>query len=74
MEIEENDKQKLTIQTGSIWFFDANIMPFGLCNAPTTFQHIMERYIDGINLMECLTLEVVFERRRQYNLKQMASK
>ncbi len=54
VELREEDKQKTAFQVGSIGFFEANRMPFGLCNAPATFQRLMERCMGDMNLRECL--------------------
>ena len=41
--IEEKDKSKTAFQVGSLVLFEFNRMPFDMCNAPATFQRLMER-------------------------------
>ena len=41
-------------QVGSLGFFEFHRMPFDLCNAPATFQRLMERCMGDMNLRECL--------------------
>ncbi len=55
--------------------FEFNRMPFGLCNAPSTFQRLMQTVLAGIDGKSCFLVcsrtfeEVVFERLRAANLK-----
>ena len=52
MKIDEEDKAKTAFQAGSCGFFEFNHMPFGLCNAPATFQRLMEWCMGDMNLRE----------------------
>ena len=54
VELKESDKPKTAFQVGSLGFFECNLMPFGLCNAPATFQRLMERCMGALNLRDCL--------------------
>ena len=47
MELKEEDKGKTAFQ-------ECYRMPFGLCNAPATFQRLMERAMGDMNLRDCL--------------------
>ena len=53
MELKEEDKPKTAFQVGTLVFFEANRMPFRLCNAPATFQGLMERCMGDLYLRDC---------------------
>ena len=54
VELKESDKAKTAFQAGTLGFYECNRMPFGLCNAPATFQRLMERCMGELNLRDCL--------------------
>ena len=54
VELKESDKSKTRFQVGSLGFFECNRMPLGLCNAPATFQRLMERCMGAHTLRDCL--------------------
>ena len=45
--VHEKDKEK-TAFTRHNGLFEFNVMPFGLANAPATFQHLMRVVLNGI--------------------------
>ena len=50
------------------------VMPFGLCNAPSTFERLMETVLQGLHWKECLVYLddiVIFGRTPQELLKRM---
>ena len=53
MEMEENDKEKTAFSIGSgLW--QSTVMPFGLSNAPATFERLMEQLLSGLPLTMAL--------------------
>ena len=47
----DKDKTSFVTRTGTYRF---NVMPFGLCNAPATFQRVMDVVMSGLNFQVCL--------------------
>ena len=52
--ITEQDKAKTAFRTSSGQLFEFNQVPFGLCNAPATFSHLMDRVLAGLHWETCL--------------------
>jgi len=53
VEVEERDRPKTAFTTGS-GLYQFTVMPFGLCNAPATFERLMERVLSGLPWEVCL--------------------
>ena len=54
VEMDEASKQYTVFTVGSLGFFECKHMPFGLCNAPVTFQRLMQNCLGELNLTYCL--------------------
>ena len=48
VEVEEEDRDKTAFTVGGMGLFRFVTMPFGLCNAPATFQRLMEHVLSGL--------------------------
>ena len=53
VEVDESDRLKTAFTTGS-GLFQFTVMPFGLCNAPATFERLMEHVLSGLPWDVCL--------------------
>ena len=47
-------QQYTAFTVGNLGFYEFTHMPFGLCNAPMTFQHLMQNTLGEMNLMYCV--------------------
>ena len=54
IKMEEASKQYTNFTVGNLVFFKCDCMPFGLCNAPVTFQQLMQNCMGELNLIYCL--------------------
>ena len=52
--MDEASKQYTAFTVGNLGFFECDMMPFGLCNAPATFQWLMQKCMGKLNLIYCL--------------------
>ena len=53
VQMDPKDTEKTAFSTGTgLWQF--KVMPFGLCNAPATFERLMERVLQGLPTQVCL--------------------
>ena len=53
VEVEKNDRPKTAFCTTE-GLFEFQVMPFGLCNAPATFQRLMNLILSGLQWNCCL--------------------
>ena len=54
VEMDEASKQYTAFTVGLLGFFECERMPFRLCNAPATFQRLMQNCLGELNLTYCL--------------------
>ena len=52
--MDEESKQYTAFTLGNMGLYECKSMPFGLCNAPPTFQRLMQNCLGKLNLTYCL--------------------
>ena len=52
--MDEESKQYTAFTLGSMGLYECESMPFELCNAPPTFQRLMQNCLGELNLTYCL--------------------
>ena len=65
-------QQYTAFMVGNLGFYEFTRMPFGLCNAPATFQHLMQNTLGELNLTYCviyLDNVIVFGRMEEEHLE-----
>ena len=54
VQMDEESRQYTAFTVGSMGVYEFLHMPYGLCNAPATFQHLMQNCLGELNLMYTL--------------------
>ena len=65
-------QQYTAFTVGNLGFYEFTCMPFGLCNAPVTFQHLMQNTLGELNLTYCVIYlddVIVFGRMEEEHLE-----
>ena len=72
--MDEESKQYTAFTLGSMGLYECESMPFGLCNAPPTFQRLMQNCLGKLNLTDCLIYlddMIVFSEMPEEHLQRM---
>ena len=72
--MDEESKQYTAFTLGSMALYECESMPFGLCNAPPTFQRLMQNCLGELNLTYCLIYlddVIVFSEMPKEHLQRM---
>ena len=54
IKMAQESQQYTAFMVGNLGFYEFTCMLFRLCNAPTTFQHLMQNTLGNLNLMYCV--------------------
>ena len=71
IKMDEASKQYTAFTVHNLGFFKCDRMPFGLCNAPATFQRLMQNCMGELNFIYCLIYLddlIVFSRTAEEHL------
>ena len=74
IKMDKASKQYTASTVGNLGFFKCNRMPFGLCNAPATFQWLMQNCMGELNFIYCLIYLddlIVFSRMAEEHLHRL---
>ena len=72
--MDEESKQYTAFMLGSMGLYECESMPFGLCNAPPTFQTLMLNCLGELNLTYCLIYlddVIIFSQTEEEHLERM---
>ena len=72
--MDKESKQYTAFTLGSMGLYECESMPFGLCNAPPTFQRLMQNCLGKLNLIYCLIYlddVIVFSKTPEEHLRRM---
>ena len=72
--MDKESKQYTAFTLGSTGLYECERMPFGLCNAPPTFQRLMQNCLGELNLTYCLIYlddVIVFSETLEEHLQRM---
>ena len=72
--MDKESKQYTAFTLGSMGLYECKSMPFGLCNAPPTFQRLMQNCLGEMNLTYCLIYlddVIVFSEMPEEHLQRM---
>ena len=75
VEVAEEDRDKTAFVTGRGHHLRYVTMPFGLCNAPSTFQRLMERVLEGLvwkSVVVYLDDVVIYSRTPEEHLRHLS--
>ncbi|KRX39366.1 Retrovirus-related Pol polyprotein from transposon 17.6 [Trichinella murrelli] len=76
VEVDKRDREKTAFAT-PLELYQFKVMPFGLCNAPGTFQRLMERTLSGLVGKSCLVYLddiIVFSATEEEHLTRLEEK
>lgn len=68
--LDEQSKQKTAFQT-SDGHYQFKVLPFGLCNAPATFQHMMQQSLQGTNVQPYIDDILIPSQNMEDHLKKL---
>ena len=72
--MDEESKQYTAFTLGSMGLYECESMPFGLCNAPPTFQRLMLNCLGELNLTYChiyLDDVIIFSQTEEEHMERM---